>query len=98
MHGPPGLVLCGSHYVCCAQVFGVGELVRLTVLLGELEMTIEEGRVLDGGFEVCYESSRMSMRGGPGTSGLVRGGSFCVHASHVLGGSVRGAGDGVPSR
>ncbi len=50
------------------------------------------------GFEGCYESSRMSMRGGPGTSGLVRGGSFYVHASQVLGGSVRGAGDGVPSR
>ncbi len=49
-------------------------------------------------FEGMNERSRMSMRGGPGTSGLVRGGSFCVHASHVLGGSVRGSGDGVPSR
>ena len=50
------------------------------------------------GFEGLNERNRMSMRGRPGTSGLVRGGSFCVHASHVLGGSVRGSGDSVPTR
>ena len=36
------------------------------------------------GFEGCYERSRMSMHGGPGTSGLMRGGSFCGHASQVV--------------
>ena len=34
--------------------------------------------------EERIERSRMSMRGGLGTSGLMRGGSFCVHASQVV--------------
>ena len=85
--GTTGSVLGESHGFRCVQVFGGGGVVRH--LRAEATTSDEVISIVDG-FEGCYERSRMSMRGGPGTSGLVWGGSFCVHASHVLGGSVRG--------
>ena len=93
--GTTGSVLGESHGFRCVQVFGGGGVVRH--LRVEATPSFEVISIADG-FEGYYERCRMSMCGGPGTSGLVRGGSFCVHASQVLGGSVLGSGDGVPSR